>query len=280
MLPATSTSPSSNGSSTKVKDPYKYLFKVRNLDSAPGGASSTFRDMNEAVIARRDLVRCDARKTQNPNSPRRRSTPTQANGPTPPPPEAAAPPAPRHPRLPLPPSPPAPPLRGPPLSLLYVTPPPLSIRPSPTSAAPGRTDIVDGETNVFQQRSVPPPGSPQKRPPDPGKARPPKRIRDPSSLPKAQIQGHRPPPTQRGADLRGRFGVDNGLTPVQDCAFAANGRCLMQARTRTVSCVLASVLVTSHSRRPLLLRSRKESQEPGSSTSRSPSTTPARRRRA
>ncbi len=35
----------------KVKDPYKYLFKVRNLDSADRrGDPSTFRDMNEAVM--------------------------------------------------------------------------------------------------------------------------------------------------------------------------------------------------------------------------------------
>jgi membrane protease subunit HflK len=35
----------------KVKDPYKYLFKVRNLDSAARrGDPSTFRDMNEAVM--------------------------------------------------------------------------------------------------------------------------------------------------------------------------------------------------------------------------------------
>jgi membrane protease subunit HflK len=35
----------------KVKDPYKYLFKVRNLDSAVRrGESTTFRDMNEAVM--------------------------------------------------------------------------------------------------------------------------------------------------------------------------------------------------------------------------------------
>jgi modulator of FtsH protease HflK len=35
----------------KVKDPYKYLFKVRNLDSAARrGDASTFRDMNEAVM--------------------------------------------------------------------------------------------------------------------------------------------------------------------------------------------------------------------------------------
>ena len=35
----------------KVKDPYKYLFKVRNLDSATRrGESTTFRDMNEAVM--------------------------------------------------------------------------------------------------------------------------------------------------------------------------------------------------------------------------------------
>lgn len=33
----------------KVKDPYKYLFKVRNLDSSRGEAT-TFRDMNEAVM--------------------------------------------------------------------------------------------------------------------------------------------------------------------------------------------------------------------------------------
>lgn len=35
----------------KVKDPYKYLFKVRNLDAGnrPGGGN-TFRDMNEAVM--------------------------------------------------------------------------------------------------------------------------------------------------------------------------------------------------------------------------------------
>jgi membrane protease subunit HflK len=32
----------------KVKDPYKYLFKVRNLDNPRGG--TTFRDMNEAVM--------------------------------------------------------------------------------------------------------------------------------------------------------------------------------------------------------------------------------------
>jgi membrane protease subunit HflK len=35
----------------KVKDPYKYLFKVRNLDaSSRDDDSSTFRDMNEAVM--------------------------------------------------------------------------------------------------------------------------------------------------------------------------------------------------------------------------------------
>ncbi|HEY3381573.1 MAG TPA: FtsH protease activity modulator HflK [Vicinamibacterales bacterium] len=35
----------------KVKDPYKYLFKVRNLDNATHrGDPSTFRDMNEAVM--------------------------------------------------------------------------------------------------------------------------------------------------------------------------------------------------------------------------------------
>lgn len=35
----------------KVKDPYKYLFKVRGLDSADRrGDASTFRDMNEAVM--------------------------------------------------------------------------------------------------------------------------------------------------------------------------------------------------------------------------------------
>jgi len=35
----------------KVKDPYKYLFKVRNLDaSVRRGESTTFRDMNEAVM--------------------------------------------------------------------------------------------------------------------------------------------------------------------------------------------------------------------------------------
>ena len=34
----------------KIKDPYKYLFKVRNLDSPRGAASTTFRDMNEAVM--------------------------------------------------------------------------------------------------------------------------------------------------------------------------------------------------------------------------------------
>ncbi len=35
----------------KVKDPYKYLFRVRNLDSAARrGDPSTFRDMNEAVM--------------------------------------------------------------------------------------------------------------------------------------------------------------------------------------------------------------------------------------
>ena len=33
----------------KVKDPYKYLFKVRNLDASRGEAT-TFRDMNEAVM--------------------------------------------------------------------------------------------------------------------------------------------------------------------------------------------------------------------------------------
>jgi len=39
----------------KVKDPYKYLFKVRNLDSADRrGDPSTFRDMNEAVM--REIV--------------------------------------------------------------------------------------------------------------------------------------------------------------------------------------------------------------------------------
>jgi membrane protease subunit HflK len=35
----------------KVKDPYKYLFRVRNLDSPTRrGESTTFRDMNEAVM--------------------------------------------------------------------------------------------------------------------------------------------------------------------------------------------------------------------------------------
>jgi membrane protease subunit HflK len=35
----------------KVKDPFKYLFKVRNLDSAGhDGDTTTFRDMNEAVM--------------------------------------------------------------------------------------------------------------------------------------------------------------------------------------------------------------------------------------
>ena len=35
----------------KVKDPYRYLFKVRNLDSPTRrGESTTFRDMNEAVM--------------------------------------------------------------------------------------------------------------------------------------------------------------------------------------------------------------------------------------
>jgi membrane protease subunit HflK len=35
----------------KVKDPYKYLFKVRNLDApARRGETTTFRDMNEAVM--------------------------------------------------------------------------------------------------------------------------------------------------------------------------------------------------------------------------------------
>jgi len=39
----------------KVKDPYKYLFKVRNLDSADRrGDPTTFRDMNEAVM--REIV--------------------------------------------------------------------------------------------------------------------------------------------------------------------------------------------------------------------------------
>jgi membrane protease subunit HflK len=39
----------------KVKDPYKYLFKVRNLDnSSRRGDASTFRDMNEAVM--REIV--------------------------------------------------------------------------------------------------------------------------------------------------------------------------------------------------------------------------------
>jgi len=39
----------------KVKDPYKYLFRVRNLDSADRrGDPSTFRDMNEAVM--REIV--------------------------------------------------------------------------------------------------------------------------------------------------------------------------------------------------------------------------------
>jgi modulator of FtsH protease HflK len=39
----------------KVKDPYKYLFKVRNLDSAARrGDPTTFRDMNEAVM--REIV--------------------------------------------------------------------------------------------------------------------------------------------------------------------------------------------------------------------------------
>jgi len=34
----------------KVKDPYKYLFKVRNLDSTNRRTETTFRDMNEAVM--------------------------------------------------------------------------------------------------------------------------------------------------------------------------------------------------------------------------------------
>jgi modulator of FtsH protease HflK len=34
----------------KVKDPYKYLFKVRNLDAATRRGDTTFRDMNEAVM--------------------------------------------------------------------------------------------------------------------------------------------------------------------------------------------------------------------------------------
>jgi len=34
----------------KVKDPYKYLFKVRNLDSPNRRTETTFRDMNEAVM--------------------------------------------------------------------------------------------------------------------------------------------------------------------------------------------------------------------------------------
>jgi membrane protease subunit HflK len=35
----------------RISDPYKYLFKVRNLfDSREGGAGDTFRDMNEAVM--------------------------------------------------------------------------------------------------------------------------------------------------------------------------------------------------------------------------------------
>ncbi|MBI2833228.1 MAG: FtsH protease activity modulator HflK [Acidobacteria bacterium] len=34
----------------RVKDPYRYLFKVRNLDSAPRDSTPTFRDMNEAVM--------------------------------------------------------------------------------------------------------------------------------------------------------------------------------------------------------------------------------------
>jgi membrane protease subunit HflK len=39
----------------KVKDPYKYLFKVRNLDDASRrGDPTTFRDMNEAVM--REIV--------------------------------------------------------------------------------------------------------------------------------------------------------------------------------------------------------------------------------
>ena len=34
----------------KVKDPYHYLFKVRNLDSSNRRVETTFRDMNEAVM--------------------------------------------------------------------------------------------------------------------------------------------------------------------------------------------------------------------------------------
>jgi modulator of FtsH protease HflK len=34
----------------KVKDPYQYLFKVRNLDAAGRRLETTFRDMNEAVM--------------------------------------------------------------------------------------------------------------------------------------------------------------------------------------------------------------------------------------
>ncbi len=34
----------------KVRDPYKYLFKVRNLDAVSRNNGSTFRDMNEAVM--------------------------------------------------------------------------------------------------------------------------------------------------------------------------------------------------------------------------------------
>jgi membrane protease subunit HflK len=34
----------------RVNDPYRYLFKVRNLTEAPAGQSETFRDMNEAVM--------------------------------------------------------------------------------------------------------------------------------------------------------------------------------------------------------------------------------------
>jgi len=34
----------------KVKDPYQYLFKVRNLDSTNRRIETTFRDMNEAVM--------------------------------------------------------------------------------------------------------------------------------------------------------------------------------------------------------------------------------------
>lgn len=34
----------------KVRDPYKYLFKVRNLDDATGRRVTTFRDMTEAVM--------------------------------------------------------------------------------------------------------------------------------------------------------------------------------------------------------------------------------------